>query len=120
MGMAGACQAARIMQELDMEWERLALEHFGGDLECADTQARSLPPLRSKDLKLNHTFRGCDDARGSAGLWPSAHHQGKVECAASMPDAFFVAPTERVCGQNCRLCQPVCTTLCGDGHALRL
>lgn len=40
-GLAAAGQAARIMQELDMEWERLAVEHFGGDLECADTQVRS-------------------------------------------------------------------------------
>ena len=33
------------MQELDMEWERLEVEHFGGDLECADTQARGSAPL---------------------------------------------------------------------------
>ena len=24
-----------------MEWERLEVEHYGGDLECADMQARS-------------------------------------------------------------------------------
>jgi hypothetical protein len=33
-------QAARIVQELDTEWAKLALQHFGGDMDCADSQAR--------------------------------------------------------------------------------
>ena len=36
-------QAARIVQELDTEWDKLAVEHFGGDLECADTQVSCRP-----------------------------------------------------------------------------
>ena len=85
--MAAACQAARIMQELDMDWERLEVEHFGGDLECADTQARSSAPLcGGKTVKQGvHYLRLCWCCRVPAEVRPLRALPGQNSCGVGMP-----------------------------------
>ncbi|KAK9833296.1 hypothetical protein WJX81_004290 [Elliptochloris bilobata] len=56
-------RAARVMQELDMEWERLAVEHFGGDLECADTQEDCAAYLTSVNGECRRGDYGYDTCR---------------------------------------------------------
>lgn len=95
-----------------MEWERLEVEVFGGDLECADTQARSSAPLCGQDVEQWCPVCGLVDAGGFQQRCGAASYcQGKVP--------VVLVYQSRGCDSRGCLCGPMRSTLLVAGWHLQ-